>query len=140
MTVTDGSFIRELLPDFFSACLVLECTQGRVRIIVTFAENSVAANAYRGELLGLMAIHLSLLSVHRISHALQGSVKIYSDCLGELGRVVYLPTKRIPTRCRHSDILKTILVNFSGLSFSCTNEHGKAHHVDDGKYDTFLRQ
>ena len=104
MTVTDGSFIRELLPDFFSACLVLECTQGRVRIIVTFAENSAAANAYRGELLGLMAIHLSLMSVNRISPALQGSVKIYSECIGALGRVAYLPPNWIPTRCRHSDI------------------------------------
>ena len=76
MAVTDGSFKRELLPDFLSACLVLEFMQGCGRLIVTFAEHSAAANAYRGELIGLMAIHLLLLSVHRISAALQGSVKI----------------------------------------------------------------
>ena len=76
MAVTDGSFIREMLPDFCLACLVLECTQGRRLLIVTFAAHSAAANAYREELIGLMAIHLLLLSVHRISAALQGSVKI----------------------------------------------------------------
>ena len=104
MSVTDVSLVRELIPDFCLACLVLECKQGRGRLIVTFAEHSTAANAYRGELLGIMAIHLLLLSVHRISPALQVSVKIYSDCLGALGRVADLPPNRIPIRCRHSDI------------------------------------
>ena len=104
MSVTDGSFIRELLPEFYLACLVLECTQGRCHLIVTFAEHSAAANAYRGELIGLMAIQLLLLSVHSISPALKGSVKIYSDCLGALEGVADLPSNRIPTRCRHSGI------------------------------------
>ena len=87
-----------------------------------------------------MAIHLLLLIVHRISPALQGSVKIYSDCLGALGIVTDLPPNRIPTRSRHTDILKTILVNCSGLPFSCIYENVKAHQDDDGKYDTLLRQ
>ena len=109
-------------------------------IIVTFAEHSAAANAYRGEMLGIMAIHLLFLSVHRISPALQGSVKIYSDYLGALVRVTDLSPNRIPIRCRHSDILKTILVNCSGLPFSCIYEHVKAHQDDDGIYDTLLGQ
>ena len=87
-----------------------------------------------------MAIHLLLLSVHRIYPALQGSVKIYSDFLGALGIVEDLPPNRILTRCRHSDILKTILFNCSGLPCSCIYEHVKAHQDDDGKYDTLLRQ
>ena len=105
----------------------MECTHGSGHLIVTFSENFAAANAYRGELLGLMAIHLLLLSVHRIYPALKVSVKINSDFLGALGRVVDLPPNQIPTRCRHSDILKTILVNCSGLPFSCIYEHVKAH-------------
>ena len=104
MEVRYGSFIRELLLDFCSAFLVSECTQGRGHLIVTFAEHSAAANVHRGELLGLMVIHLLLLSVHTISPALLGSVKIYSDCLGAWERVSDMPPNRIPTRCRHSDI------------------------------------
>ena len=114
--------------------------QGRVRIIVTFAEHSATANAYIGELLGLMEIHILLLRVHRISPAIQGSVKIYYEFLVALGIVVDLPSNRIPTRCRNYDILKTILVNCSGIPFSCIYEHVKAHQDDDGKYDTLLRQ
>ena len=92
---------------------MLEFTQGRDRLIVTFSEHSAADNAYRGELLGLMAIHFLLLSVHTIYNALQGSVKIYSDCLGTLGRVADLPSNRILTRCGNSDIKKNDISKFA---------------------------
>ena len=57
------------------------------------------ANAYQGELLGLMAIHLILLSVNKINPTLKGRVEIILDCLGALNRVSYLPPYRIPLRC-----------------------------------------
>jgi hypothetical protein len=85
------------------------------------------ANAYRGELLGLMAIHLLLLSVNKIYPTLKGRVEIVSDCFRALNRVSYLPPYRIPTRCQHSDILKNILVNCRDLSFTMYSLHIKAH-------------
>ena len=63
------------------------------------------------ELLGLMAIHLILLATNKVWPELQGSAKVYSDCLGALQKVTTLPPHRIPSRCRHSDILKNIMVN-----------------------------
>ena len=87
-----------------------------------------------------MEIHILLLRVHRISPAIQGSVKIYYYFLVALGIVVDLPPNRIPTRCRHYDILKTILVNCSGIPFSCIYENVKANQDDGGKHDTLLRQ
>jgi hypothetical protein len=59
--------------------LVLECTKGRGRLTGAFAMASAAANAYRGELLGLMAVHLLLLAVETVSPGLSGSATIYSD-------------------------------------------------------------
>ncbi len=88
------------------------------------------ANAYRGELLGLMAIHLILLSMNKIYSNLPGSMEIISDCLGALKQVTYLPPYRIPSCCRHSDILKTILVHRRGLSFTTYYSHVKAHQDD----------
>jgi hypothetical protein len=76
------------------------------------------ANAYRGELLGLMAIHLILLSANKIHGALVGSAEVISNCLGALRRVTELPPYRIPSRCKHSDILKNILVICRALSFT----------------------
>ena len=64
LAVTDGSYIKELYPDLCSAAFIMECTKGRGRLVGAFPEQSMAANAYRGELLGLMAVHLLLLGVN----------------------------------------------------------------------------
>jgi len=57
-----------------------------------------------------MAIHLLLLAVNKVNPGLNGSVTIYSDCQRALGSVEDLPTLKIPTRYKHSDILKNILL------------------------------
>jgi hypothetical protein len=90
VAVTDGSYIKEHYPDLCSAAFVLECTQGGGSAISTFPEASTAANAFWGELLGLMAVHLLLLTLNTISPGLNGWVKIYSNCLGALGCVAEL--------------------------------------------------
>jgi hypothetical protein len=82
LAVTDGSFLHEHYPDLCSAAFVLECTRGRGRMFGSFSESSRVANAYRGELLGLMAIHLILLSMDKVHSGIAGSVTIVSDCLG----------------------------------------------------------
>jgi hypothetical protein len=56
----------------------------------SFLDALLVANAYRGELLGLMAIHLILLSIDRVHSNLSGSVEVVSDCLGALKQVTDL--------------------------------------------------
>lgn len=68
--VTDGSYIRELYPDMCSCTFVLECTRGRGRVFGAFPEQSKRACACRGQLLGLMAIHLILLAVNKLEKQL----------------------------------------------------------------------
>ncbi len=140
VAVTDGSFIRELYPHLCSAAFVFECRKGHGRITGSFSEGSAVANAYQGELLGLMAIHLLLLSVNKIHPELKGSMEIISDCLGALNRVSYLPPYRIPSRCRHSDILKTILINCRDLSFNTHYSHIKAHQDDQQSFQNLSRK
>ena len=87
-----------------------------------FSEQTMAACSYRGELLGLLAIHLILLSVNKVNPNLLGSVHIYSDCLGAFDKVKNLPPHRIPSKCRHSDVLKNIMIHCSALiAFSHTS-------------------
>ena len=62
--VTDGSYIKQVCPHLCSAAVIMECSRGRGRLVLSFPERSKNANAYRGELLGLMCIHLLLLSFH----------------------------------------------------------------------------
>ena len=55
VAVTDGAYMREMCPNVCSADFILECREGSGQIVGSFAEVSTHANAYRGELMGLMA-------------------------------------------------------------------------------------
>ena len=106
VSVTDGSYIKERYPHLCSAAFILECSKGSGQVFGSFPGWSQGANVYRVELMGLMAIHLILLEANKVCPRLRGRAVIYSDCLGALGRVANLPPHCIPTKCRHSDILK----------------------------------
>ncbi len=125
VAVMDGLYIRELYPRLCSAAFVLECSKRCGRVVGSFLEALLVANAYRGELLGLMTIHLILLSINKLQQNLKGSGEIVLDCLGVLKQVTYLPPYWIPSRCRHLDILKTILVHCRGLLFTTYYSHIK---------------
>jgi hypothetical protein len=139
MGVTDGSYIRELCPEICTAALILECQKGRGRIVLTLGEACLQANAYRGELLGLMALRLLLLSFNKTWPGLDGSVEIHSDCLGTLHKVENLPPGKIPSRCRHSDILKNIMLHCNLLSFKRYFLHVKAHQDDHEDFAALTR-
>jgi hypothetical protein len=66
---------------------------------------------------------------------MRGRVEIVSDCLGALNRVTYLPPYRIPSCCRHSNILKNILVHCRYLSFTTYYLHIRAHQDDNESFD-----
>ena len=139
VAVIDGSYIKERYPHICSAAFILECSKGSGRVFGSFLECSQGANAHRGELMGLMAIHFILLAANKLWPSLRGRAVIYSDCLGALGRVANLPPHRIPTKCRHSDILNNSLVNCTSLSFTLVYSHVKAHQEDHGEFSTLTR-
>ncbi len=132
--------MKEIYLHINSVAFVFECTKGRGRLWESFMEHSPDAGSYRGELLGLMAIHLILCGVNVVSPNLRGSVLILSDCLGALNKVEDLLPYRIPTQCSHSDILNNIMVNCSDLSFSRHYSHVKAHQEDHQAYSDLSRE
>jgi hypothetical protein len=117
ITVTNGSYIKQVHPELCANAFIMECLRGCGCMMESFAESSSVANAYRGDLLGFMQVHLILLAVQRTAPALEGKIVIYLDCLGALGWVSLLPPGRIPMHCRHSDVLKNILVNCGDFTF-----------------------
>ena len=131
MAVKHESYIREPHPDICSAAFIPGYSKGWSKLVGLFPEKTKLANAYRGKLLGIMAIHLIMLSVNKVNLTLNGLVYIFSDCLGVLDWVEYFPPHQIPSRCKHSDILKNILVNCSDFKFCCLFSHVKAHQDDE---------
>ena len=65
--VADGSYMRDIHPSFCSAAFFFENGDRSCKLVGSFAETSLIANAYRGELLGLMAMHLILLAVNKVN-------------------------------------------------------------------------
>jgi hypothetical protein len=135
VAVTDGSYIQKHHPDLCSAAVILKCKHYGGHLVRAFLEASIDANAFQGELLGLMAVHLLLLSVNTVSPGITGLVQVYSDCLGALLLVAELSPCQIPSRCRHSHILKTILMNCGGLTFTRKYCHVEAHQDDKVKWE-----
>ena len=66
---------------------------------------------------------------------MNGKVKLFY-----VSDVAYLPPYRIPARCRHSDILKMILINCRDLSFNTHYSHIKAHQDDHKSFQTLSRK
>ncbi len=85
-----------------------------------------------------MAIHL-LLALNKIAPQLEGSITIYSDCERANGSIETLPLLKIPSRYKHSDILKNILVNCTDLSFKLVYRHISAHQDEQTAFDSLSR-
>ena len=130
LAVTDGFFMSKMYPDMNSCAFIMECTQGRGKLVGSFPEQSRSAGAYRGELLGLLSIHLILLAVNTVHTNISGSAHIYSDCLNAVNRVRNLPTDRIPAWSKQSDILQLIMIHCRSLQFKVKYSHVEAHQDD----------
>ena len=139
MAVTDGSYMEDIDSSICSAAFIFECKRGRGRIHGSFWEQSDVACSYRGELLGLLAIHLILLSIKQAHGIQEGMVDIFSDCLTALWTVEHLPPTMIPSRFQHADILKIILINCGDLGFQKKYTHVPAHQDDHEDFDNLSR-
>jgi hypothetical protein len=82
---------------------------------------------------------LILLAVNKLCPDLVEMVRIASDCLGALGWVVDLPSDRLPSGIKHSDILKVLMLQCREFSFNCIYEHVEAHQDNHDSYQD-LRQ
>ncbi len=97
------------------------------------------ANAYRGELLGLMALHMILLAVNKVDPGLKGEITLHFDCLGAISRIEDLAPRKIPSACKHADILKNILIVCERLTFDMVLEHVEAHQNDGMEFHMLAR-
>jgi hypothetical protein len=125
--ITDVPYIKETYPDLCLVAFTLGCSERKKIHIGSFLEAFLSSNADRGELLGLMGICLILLIANEGWQVLQGHAALFFHYMCVLGRIANIPPHRIPCQCRHSDILKNILVNYSSLVFALNYKHVIAH-------------
>ena len=82
--VTDGSYMPEERQDACSACWIFHCQKTGHKLIGCLYEESDQASSYRGERLGLLAIHLLLAAIAKYFKVTIKPTKICCDNKGGL--------------------------------------------------------
>jgi hypothetical protein len=126
--VTDGSYNRPLRDDLDGAGWLIYCpTRKRVVFTCSFCETSKHAGSYRGELLGLLAIHVFLLAITDFYDLQTTSLgTIACDNLGGLNKSKER-RRKVPINHKHADILRSLRRVHARLRGRMTYTHVYGH-------------
>lgn len=132
--VTDGSYNRVLAPDICGAGWVLVSTSSKKMIYGAFHERSNAASSYRGELLGLTAIHHLISFVLEYYTVPKAHGSMHCDNRGALLQAS-TKRKRVKPRTKHADLIRNIRLIKSTHVFEIQYRHVKAHQDEHFAWD-----
>ena len=126
--VTDGSYSMEKAPDICGAGWVIYCTAARRHISARLVERSDSASAYRGELLGMLAIHVILYAIEEY-YGVTGDSKVLCDNKGAI-YTFQKKSKRIPAGAKNNDIQRVLRQVKARTKSIHLLHHVKAHQDD----------
>ena len=95
MMVADGSYSRDLDPHLCGTGWVIVCTRSRNVVKGSFFERSLTASSYRGELLGMVAIHALVATAAAVYDLPVNHGSIHCDNLGALAKARAQPTGEV---------------------------------------------
>jgi len=101
--VTDGSYNREIAPKVSGAGWLVYCTRRQRKLFGSFFEFSANAGSYRGELLGLLAIHTLIAAIEAYYSLGETKGKLCCDNQGALHKSKER-RRRIPVGASQADI------------------------------------
>ena len=124
--VTDGSYNRERASTVSGSGWLICCTRSKRILRGSFYETSPKASSYRGELLGLVAVHTLISSIATFYKLDQLFGKICCDNLAALrqsGRCRW----RVRTGIKHADLHRAIRTIKLRTPMRLIYEHVRAH-------------
>jgi sentrin-specific protease 1 len=127
---TDGSHNKKLAPLISGAAWVLFCSHSRKVMRGEFAEFSVAANSYRAEQLGMLALHLLLLTAEEYYQQSLTDANIFCDNKGTI-QTFSKEHRRIPAGAKNNDILRVLRRIQTTSKLAHKLQHVKAHQDDN---------
>jgi endonuclease/exonuclease/phosphatase family metal-dependent hydrolase len=132
--VSDGSYLKRIAPHTCSAAWVIYCAETRKWCKGELVEHSIWANSYRGEQLGMLAIHLLLLTIEEHYGEELSNANIFCDNKGTI-HTFSKEYKRVSNTAKNNDILRTLrrIQQLSSLTHKLN--HVKAHQDDTSRYD-----
>jgi hypothetical protein len=121
------------------AAWVFYCSETGKRFQGEFAEQSTWADSYRGEQLGMLAIHLILLTVEEHYGAVPTAANIFCDNKGTI-LTFSKEHKRVPTAATNNDVLRVIRRLPSQSKLFHRTSHVKSHQDDHQHYSLLTIQ
>lgn len=126
--VTDGSYSRNIRSDIDGAGWVIYC-KARKKIVLegSFYEWCDRAGSYRGELVGLLSVHLFVMAVEQFYDLPEGPRGLLGcDNLGGL-RKSRERRRKIPSGAKHADVLRVLSRIHAKLRGKLDYEHVYGH-------------
>ena len=124
--VTDGSYDRKRLPLVSGAGWLLCCTSSKKMLKGNFFEHSSSASSYRGELLGLVALHTLLLALCTFYEIPAASGQVCCDNISAL-RQSSKRRRRVQTGASQADLLRVIRTIKYSQTLKLSYEHVDGH-------------
>ena len=134
--VADGSFDRKKSPKVSAAGWIICCRRSQKMLRGSFFEvsSAVSASAYRGELLGLVALHTFMFALVSYYQTGTGSGKMCCDNIGALNQANW-KRKRVKTGAKQSDLLRALRTIQSHSVLDFQYEHVRGHQDDHKKWE-----
>jgi hypothetical protein len=126
LAVTDGSYDRQVAPTVSGSGWIIVCTACKCTLRGSFFEVSQSAGSYRGELLGLVAIHTFATAIAQYFSLPTILGEISCDNLAALYQS-RKNRKRVGIGVKHSDLHRTIRTLKHLARFDLSYKHVKAH-------------
>jgi hypothetical protein len=125
--VTNGSYDRERARTVSGLGWVICCTKTRCLLRGLFFEILPKAGSYRGELLGLIALHTFIAAVAKFYRLDLACRKICCNNVLALGQSSKKSRKRVSLGIKHLDLHRTIRTIKCTVKFCMTYSHVHAH-------------
>ena len=126
IAVTDGSYDRVTAPTISSSGWIIVCTACHRTLRGSFFEVSRSAGSYRGELLGLVAIHTFAIAIAQYFSVAEIFRGISCDNTAALNQASKY-RKRVGVGVKHSDLHRTIRTLKHLVRTSFRYAHVKSH-------------
>ncbi len=126
LAVTDGSYDRGVAPTVSGSGWIIACTRCKRTLRGSFFEVSQSAGSYRGELLGLVAIHTFATAIAKYFSLQEILGEISCDNMAALHQAGK-NRKRVGIGVKHSDLHRTIRTLKHQVQFKFRYKHVKAH-------------
>jgi hypothetical protein len=124
--VTDGSYDRHKAKSCSGAGWVLACRSSNKTLRGSFYKVSLSAGSYRGELLGLVAIHTLILAAAEYYHPECILGKICCNSMSALNQASKV-RKRVRSSIKHSDLQQALHTYQCNVNMALTHSHVRAH-------------